>query len=126
MMTEIELNEIDKRNPANAGVDYEDAHRLVEELRWMRTMMRSISGMELLLRPGMDMREFHSRLEQAIATARIALGLPKNGEPTVLAQTSGSPANQAAQVPPRMREPGRPGPKPAETPKARLRPESPA
>jgi hypothetical protein len=121
MMTDAELEAIAKRNPA--GVEScQDAAWLVEEMRWMRTMMRTISGQEILVRPGTDILEVQKRLTAAITVARTALGLPASGEHGVLAQTSGPAANNAAQEPVKKAQTGLPGTKPggagAKPPKA--------
>jgi hypothetical protein len=108
MLTDAELTDLERRMAVSEWKCPEEAYPVIQELRRMRTTLRTISGLEILIRPGIDTMEVHKRLADAVILARAALGLPRNGEPTTLAPTSGSGADNAAQVAAKRTEPAIP------------------
>lgn len=110
MISDQELTLLEQRYPTGGSDLYEDAYRLIQVVKIYRQTLSAISAQDMLLRPDSELKAVHDRLMVAVHLSRSALGLPKTGEHTTLAGTSGPAANNSAQIPATQPQPARPAP----------------
>jgi len=89
---EAQIIEWEKRYALGEMNSYRDAREMVAEIKRLRAALRIISGLDYIERPGDAVWMVRDKFKDALRLSRLALGLPKEGEPAILKEGSNPPA----------------------------------